>query len=314
MNNKGQVKPETKVLIEKVISDLGYIPSSIAQNLRSKRSGLLGVVIPDFTYYYSEILNHIEVAAKPNGFSVIVLSTEKDKDRERECIMTLMQRGVEGLILFSYAEDADGSQLLDSLYRKIPIVLMDYQTSLPISCIYTDGYIGIKKVTSSFIKQKRKKIAIISEDTRYGAHNRRLQGYLDAFQESGMEINPDYIINTDMSLDSGYKAAEQLLNREDPPQAIINISDNTAISVLKYCYDNGINVPNDVEVTGFDGIDLSNYTCPSLTTVKQPIKEMAESAIGIINRKLENPKFQSKNIVFQPEYILQHSTLLDSIE
>lgn len=313
LNNKDVVKPETRALIEEVIAELNYNPSKIAQNLRNQRSELIGVVIPDFTYYYSEILNHIEITARQMGFSVIALSTEKDKDRERECVTKLLQHGVEGLILFSYIEEEDAHGFLNSLYRKIPIVMMDYQSELPISCVYTDGYLGIRQITQTFIRENRSRIAIIAEETRYTVHNIRLQGYLDAFKTENREIRSEYVIKAGMGLDAAYDAASRLFENPIPPDVIINLSDNTAISVIKYCFDNGIKVPQDVEITGFDGIALSNFTCPGLTTVRQPIQKMAESAVEQLFRKIKNPKSRSRKIVFDPEYVIRGSTRLSHI-
>jgi DNA-binding LacI/PurR family transcriptional regulator len=313
LNNKDVVKPATKALIKQVISELNYNPSIIAQNLRNQRSALIGIVIPDFTYYYSEILNKIELTARLMGFSVIALSTEKDKKRERECISTLLQHGVEGLLLFSYTENSEAQSFLSALYQKIPIVLMDYQSVLPISCVYTDGYLAIKQLTTAFIREKRERIAIIAEDTSYAAHNIRFQGYLDAFETADLKINPDYIAKVDMGLEAGYEAAGQLLEKAAPPEVIINLSDNAAISVIKYCFDHGINIPRDVEISGFDGIALSNFTCPSLTTIKQPIQKMAEKAIELLLKKIENPKSHSRKVIFQPEYIFRGSTRLENI-
>jgi len=313
LNNKDVVKPATRVLIKKVISELNYNPSKIAQNLRNQRSALIGIVIPDFTYYYSEILNHIEVKARHLGFSVIALSTEKDKVRERESITTLIQHSVEGLILFSYNEDAEAQRFLSTLYKKIPVVLMDYKSSLPISCVYTDGYLGIMQFTRSFLRQNRKRIAIIAEDTSYAAHNIRLQGYLEAFKAENSEVNPEYIVKAGMSLNAGYEAAQKLMTLPIPPEVIINIGDNTAMSVIKCCFDRGIMIPQDVEVTGFDGIALSEFTCPSLTTIKQPIQEMAEKAVNLLFKKIENPKSRSKKIVFEPNFVFRGSTRLNKI-
>jgi LacI family purine nucleotide synthesis repressor len=307
INNSAGVNAQKQAIVEQVIQELKYIPSIVAQNLRSKTTKLIGVVLPDYIYYYSETLNYIEKEARAMGYTLITAMTEANIENEEQCIASLIGRNVDGLILFCYSIDQKRHAFFADLMRKIPIVLMDQSVELPISSVQTDGYKGIKLITSIYLSQKFNQIALIIENKRYTPHLSRLRGFYDAFKDRGLQPDERLIVEAGMQPGDAYQAAEKLF-AIGPPRVIITIDDLSALGVMKYCHDNDVSIPDEIEITGFDNLSISKYLSPGLTTIDQPRERIAKSAIELLLKKIKNSKSKAKKILFTPEIIIRGTT------
>ena len=312
INNFSPVNAETRDRVLAAMKALDYTPSVIAQGMRSQRTKSVGVLIPDFrSYWYAELLNYLEDEARARGYLVIISSTHADHHREIEYVSELVRRQVDGLIICWYKETWDKTKLLKDIARKIPIVLMDQPArGFNASSVYTDGYTGIKKLTKALIRQGHRKIAMVVEDRQYSAHERRFQGYCDALRECGAAMDANLVVEKDeIGFKSGYEGANRLLSREKPT-AILTIDDLTAVGVLECCHDRGVKVPEEITVTGFDDIPISQYCSPRLTTISQPVQELAKNAIELVIKKIQNGRARNQELVFAPRIVLRESSNL----
>jgi len=307
INNSAGVNAKKREIVEQVIKELNYTPSIVAQNLRSKNTKLIGVVLPDYIYYYSEILNYIEKEARAMGYTIITAMTEANIENEEQCIASLIQRNVDGLILFCYSIDQKRQAYFADLMRKIPIVLMDQSVDLPISSVQTDGYKGIKLITSIYLSRKIKQIGLIIENKRYTPHLSRLHGFYDAFKDRGLKPDEKLIVEAGMQPGDAYQAAKKLF-AIGPPRVIITIDDLSALGVMKYCHDHDISIPDEIEITGFDNLSISKYLSPGLTTINQPRERIAKAAIELLLKKIKNSRSKAKKIFFTPEIIIRGTT------
>jgi DNA-binding LacI/PurR family transcriptional regulator len=311
INNFSPVNTETRLRVVAAMKALDYTPSVIAQGMRNQRTKSVGVLIPDFrSYWYAELLNYLEDEARARGYLVIISSTHADHHREIEYVNELVRRQVDGLILCWYKETREKTKVLKDISRKIPIVLMDQPAKgFNASSVYTDGYTGIKKLTKALIKQGHRKIAMVVEDRQYSAHERRFQGYCDALRECGAPIDMNLVVENEIGFKSGYDGANKLLSREKPT-AIVTIDDLTAVGVLECCHDRMVKVPEEMTVTGFDDIPISQFCSPRLTTISQPVQDLARNAIEIAIRKIQNERARNQELVFEPRIILRESSTL----
>ena len=311
LNEHSVVNKKTRKNVLQAIEDLNYTPSLFARGLRGSKTKTIGVLIPDFrSYWYSEILTHIEVEVRRRGYLATICSIGADPDRETEYIDDLIRRQVDGIILCVYKESDIKKKYLKKVLKKIPIVMMDAPVpGLPVSVVFTDGYKGISKITKAFIGQGHGEIGMLANDLSYEVHRARFQGYLDTLEKGQINIDGNLIEKTDIGLEAGYKGAKRLLSNSKPT-AIVTMDDLTAIGAIRYCNETGIRVPEDVSITGFDDISLAGYSSPTLTTIVQPVKELAEKSVEIIINKIENNKSKNQTIVFEPKIILRESTTL----
>ena len=311
LNENSLVNTETRKTVLQAIEELNYIPSVFARGLRGQKTKTIGVLIPDFrSYWYSEVLRYLEAEVRRRGYLATICSIGRDPERETEYIDDLLRRQVDGTILCIYKESEQKKKYLKKVLKKIPFVIMDSPVSgLPVSVVYTDGYKGISLITRAFIKQGHKNIGMLANDLEYEVHHARLQGYLDTLEEMNMKKNEKLIKEIDVGFKAGYEGAKDLLS-DYSPTAIVTMDDLTAVGTIRYCHEQGIRVPDDISVTGFDDIAPARFSTPTLTTVAQPVKDLAEKSVELIINKIENKKSRNKEVVFEPKIVLRESTTL----
>ncbi len=311
INRFSPVNAETKRRVLATMEELDYSPSVIARGMRGQKTKSIGIVIPDFrSYWYSELLNYVEIEARRHDHLAIACSTEIDPARELEYLNDLLSRQVDGLILCWFRSSPEQQSFLKALVKRTPLVIMDQPASgLNASSVYTDGYAGVKRITRALLHQGHDRIAIIVADRRYSEIERRYHGYLDAFRDHGLTVDSRLVVEQEIGFNPGYDGARKLFARQRPT-AVVTVDDVTAIGVLQYCHDNGIRVPEQVSVTGFDNILMSQFVTPRLTTIAQPLEELARSAVDQLMRKIANPRARSQHVVFEPMVVLRESTTL----
>lgn len=312
LNNPNQVNLKTRGEILETIKRLDYTPSIIARGMRNQKTKTIGVLIPDFmNFYYSEWISHIETESRKNGYLAIIASTKNDKDREKEYVYEFLSRKVEGIIFCWYRSAQKNLPLLKEVVKKVPIVLMDQPVEdLPLSTVYADSYKGFLGLTQYLIKKGHKKIAIIKSYKEYSVADCRFQGYIDALNKYGYDLDDNLIEECDFNANSAYTAAKKLLSR-GKPSAIVGVSDLIAIGALKCVIEKGFCVPKDVAIAGYDNIAISKLVTPSLTTVQEPIKQMAQEAVKILIDKIKNKWNINKNVVLDTKLIIRGSTDID---
>lgn len=309
LNTPELVNMETRKRILEVMEKLNYSPSIIARGMRGQKTNMLGVILPDITnLFYSEFLKYVEAESINNGYIVVICSTEFNPEREKQYIDKLVKRQIDGLILCKYEEVKQNESFYVNLTKKIPVVVMDQPSNgLPLSAVYTDTYRGIKNLTEYLLKRGYGKIAILCGDRRYPFAQMRYRGYVDALMEHSMEIEETLTEECDCTAAGGYRACEKLFLRT-LPEAIVTITDLIALGALRYLQDNGYSVPQDIAICGFDNIPLSSLSSPQLTTIAQPIDQMAREAVHQLLRKIHNSRVRNRDIVLENRLIVREST------
>lgn len=311
LNNTAPVNEETRKSILKAIEESNYTPSIMAQGMRTKKSKTLSVIIPDYKNpFYHELFKYMDDAARKKGYNVIVTSTGEDAVDEIRYIKDLINRNIDGIVIFSYRGDKETVEYLLELSSKLPVVFMDnLGLSKPVNMVYTDGYLGIKEITNHLINLGHKEIAFIKSLSGYESANDRYDAYVDTLNERGLIFRPELIYEGNYHIESGYKAAEFFFSGEKlKPTAIVSPADLMAIGAMNYIKFKGLRVPEDVAIAGFDDIYMSRITFPPITTYKQPIKEIADEAIKILIHKINHPTAKSKKVVLNGELLIRRST------
>jgi len=309
LNNNDYVNEHTKALVLKAIKKLNYSPSYLAQNMRARKTKSLAVLIPDFTnIYYTKLLNKIERVGREEGYITVVCTTEVDFEREREYVDELIRRQLDGIIFCWYKGAQEYRSFLIKVAQRVPVLIMDQPSGgLPISAVYTDGFEGIRLVIEHLVNKGHSRIGMIKPMSSYSSVDMRSAGFISAMKEHGLCVRDEWTVESTFGVENAYEATGRLLNRSDVT-AVVAVDDLMAIGALQYALDKGYTVPEDIAITGFDDIPIASYVSPKLTTVAQPIEEMAKAATKQLIRKMENRRVKNRDLVFAPKLVVRDST------
>jgi DNA-binding LacI/PurR family transcriptional regulator len=302
LNGKKKVSEETKQKILTVIDELGFVPDLNARGLTVKDTKLLGVVVPQtepgsklmfHNIFYSELLGSIEYAARQRGYHVIISATDVTEDY----LQLIQERNLAGVIIIGTYQNQFFSELktLD-----VPVVLIDSYCKYDyFHKLRIDDENCSNLATEFVIRQGHKKIALVTGHLQEdGVMQKRYKGFLKAIEQNGLEFQKENLYEATVDYESGVNAAKWFVDNKADITAVVATADVLAIGLMKGFYEQGVQVPEDISIIGFDDLDISKYTTPGLTTVKQPISAKGERAVEILIENIENPQMEKVEEVF----------------
>ena len=314
LRNHPDIAHETALRIKKIAYDLGYTPSAVARGLKTKRSEALGVIVTRIDDpFFSEVLEGIENALQPAGYSLFVTASQRDFDREQSIVQAMGERRVDGVIICSTPFSAEHSRKIQRY--GVPCVVVNNQSAEEYKySIYHDDRFGSRQLTRHLLDLGHRKVAFLGNMHAGKTTQDRLDGFRDEMEASGCDIPVRYIHNGPNGRpEGGLAGAQYFLQLAEPPTAVVCFNDMMALGVIHGFHEAGLQVPQDCSVTGFDNISISAFTTPGLTTFDQPKYhlgfEAASMMLRMLNENIE-PEDQSGSqiIVLQGELLLRAST------
>jgi LacI family transcriptional regulator len=307
LNDHPSVTAEVRARVKAVIQELGYRPDPFARSMRSKVSRLIGIVIPNLTNpFFAELVQCAERAATDRGHNVIFMTSFDDATKEADRLAQLAGRKVDGIIIVP----SDGPHAVKAP-KGLPLITVD--RLLPDRPgIAADHRGGARMAVDYLAKLGHRRIGCIAGPSGSRPAMDRLQGYLDVVQtlrdHQGSKVEPLFI-NAAFDYESGRAAGTFLLARPraERPTAIFASSDQQAIGCLRAANDLGIPIPAGLSIVGFDGIPLSNLITPRLTTIVQPIPQIADAAISSLLGQRDMPQIGAPDL-FQCELVARESS------
>ncbi len=288
LHNKPDVDPETRERILRIVAEQGFVPSITAAGLAAGRNPLISVLVPALTWpLIPELLLSVASVVDVTSYEMVLYSISSS-NHERDCgkiiDRILATRLTAGLLAIFPGQS---SQHLIKLRRQgFPVVLIDDQNPPPegIPWVGADNRRGAYEATRHLIQLGHRRIAHIQGPLRYRVSHERYQGYCDALQEAGLEIDPSLVLEGDFMPAGGQRCARALFGRsaDERPTAIFAGSDYMAYGVIAAAETFGLRIPHDVALVGFDDNPASAHLRPALTTVRQPVYAMGEQAIKIL--------------------------------
>lgn len=310
INQTAPVNEDTRRRILNVMGEMRFSPSLIAQGMRSQKTKTIAMVIPDYANpFYSHMYKAIEISLRQHDYMSLICPTSGKYDEEITYIDRLIHRRIDGIIFFTYNNGKEHVDLFRQIANQIPFVLMDESIDdLPVSQVITNGYKGMKNATKYLIEKGHTRIGCIT--SLKSSCQKRALGYIDALIEKNIQMNPDLLYSSGYDLKDGVLAAEYFVSLANKPTAVVAITDLIAIGLITGLTSLGINVPEEIEVIGFDDIDLATIITPKLTTVAQQIDVLATEAVAMIMDKINNPKKipEIKKVIIQGNLIFRQST------
>lgn len=302
------IKEETKQKILSTAKEMGYQQNTFASNLRKNSSNTIGVVVPRLdSYFMSKVISGIEMIANQNGYNLIINQSEESGKKEIACVNTMYNSRVDGLLL-SLASDTVDLSHLDLIYRKkIPLVFFDRVADHTQSAsIQINNSQAAYEATSHLAQQGCKRIMHIGGNMNRNVYNDRYQGYLKALQDHKLESSKELLFIHDLNEESGQLAVKKILAMKQKPDAIFASNDTTAVSVICSLKREGLKIPRDIAVVGFNNDPISRVVDPNLTTIHYPGKEMGELAAKTLIAQIRNEK---PGKVIQP-FFLKHELII----
>jgi LacI family transcriptional regulator len=279
--NRGprKVAPATEARILKAIDELGYRPNAVARSLRMARGHSLGLILPDSSNpYFALLARAVEEVAYRHGYPLFVGNAADATEREIGYLHAFVDRQVEGLLVIPTAEDTTLTQEFTKV--GVPLVVLDRALDQTVFAnVVAASVDGSRDAVQHLIEHGHTRIACLS-GPEVSTSQERVSGYRQALVDAGLE--PGRVLARPFGGSAGYEALPALMEGPDRPSALFVTSDLAAMGLLRAAFDMGLDVPGDLAVVSFDGVEYAAYTRPGLTTVSQPITQMAEVATQLL--------------------------------
>jgi len=305
LNNRGYISDATRDKVHAAMKELNYQPNEIARSLFKKKSGLIGLIIPNVGHpFFAELTQYVELHAYAAGFKVILCNSYRDGVKENDYIDMLRRNQVDGIIM--------GSHTLDYgrfLALRMPIVTLDRFFSEDIPSVTSDNYRGGILATELLIRKGCKKLAHISGPLALSTQaNRRFDGFKEIAEKAGI---PYVVTETALNRfeDEEYREkTEALLTAHPDIDGVFCSSDVIAANFIQIARLRGLRIPQDIQIVGFDDIRMASLLTPALTTIRQPIEEMARTAVETLRKMVDGEERQAMHML-PIELIERESTL-----
>ena len=276
LNGKGPVRPDTERRIRRAARLLRYVPHGGARSLITRRTHTLGVLLPDlYGEFFSEVIRGIDLAARRGGYHLLVSGSHGDRD-ETEAMVRAMRGRVDGLIVLS--PDVDRGALRANVPDKFPVVLLNSAGGgRSFDSIAVDNFGGATAMMRHLARLGHRRVAFIEGPSGNRDASERLRGYREAMRSVG-EWSKELEIPGNFREEAGYEACGRIRKLRPRPSAVFAANDSMAIGLLYACREEGVRVPEELAIAGFDDIPIVRFITPSLTSVRVPIAELGTCA------------------------------------
>ncbi|MEP1487636.1 MAG: LacI family DNA-binding transcriptional regulator [Algibacter sp.] len=311
LNDSPRVSQKTKKRIIDKANELGYQRNSLASNLRTNTTNTIGVIVPRISRnFFSNVISGIEETAYQAGYNVVICQSLESFEREKKIMDTLLSNRVDGILLSTSMETTTFDHLKPYLNHGGPIVFYDRPCDFEnCSSISINDYKGSFEATEHLILNGCKNIVYFSGPQVVSLYQNRKKGYMDALKKYGIAYRESYCIESILSEKDGIASAKKILKLKEV-DGLYSANDTAAISAMRYLKNQGINIPEDIAVVGFNNDPISAVIEPSLTTINQPDFEMGRIASSVLidQIKAKNATKKNQSKILDIELIVRHSS------
>jgi DNA-binding LacI/PurR family transcriptional regulator len=309
VNGYVHVAPDTRARVQDAIDALGYKPNVAARQLRSGRSGVIALALPELqSPYFAEVAGLIVQAAELRSWTVLIDQTDGQADRERNLVAGLRRHAIDGLIFSPLA--LAGEELAGR--DDTPMVLLGERIwHGPADHVAIDNTAAAADATRHLAGLGRRRIAAIGAQDRPSAAtaHQRLAGYHVALDEAGLAADPRLIAEVEnFHRADGAAAMGRLLDLPEPPDAVFAFNDLLALGAIRMLLTRGLRVPRDVAVAGFDDIEDGRFSTPTLTTIAPDTRQIARLAVDLLAERLEEAPEPPREIRVGHRLMIREST------
>jgi LacI family transcriptional regulator len=310
INEEGEISHDTRQRVLRVVEALGYQPNLVARSLVTRRTGIVGLVIPDITNpFFAELTRGVQQVARDAGLNLMICSVDESYDLELQAVRSLVAQAVDGIVLHcSFVSDLTIPMIVKSLPASLPVIAINTKDERgPFARIETRNYDGAGQAMDYLFSRGHTRIGMLGPLMLEGHTPRRVRAYRDAFSKRGIPVNPCWESHTMPTVNAGYAAARDLLTRQPELTAVFCYNDLMAIGALRACGELGRRVPSDVAIVGYDDIHLAELVTPALTTVRVDKNALGQRAMHMLLERIADPTRATVREEFDVALIVRES-------
>jgi LacI family transcriptional regulator len=308
VNRTRHVSDDARLRVERAIAELHYMPSAVARALKTSQTRILGVIVPNITNpFFAELMRGIEDVCERNDYAMFLCNGDDDRERQGRSLDTLLERRVDGVLLATPTGPAAGLAKRLAAARMKAVIVDRSMPGVDADRVVIDHDAGARVAVEHLIAFGHRKIACLAGPASFAASRKRVAGWRRALLRAGIAPREDWLLEGDFRARSGHELTRRLIARGEVT-AIFASNDLLGIGALRAAAEQGVPVPRDLSVIGFDGIEMGAYTYPALTTVGYPIRAIGQTAATVLIERIAGTKRQSREIVVEPRIILREST------
>ncbi|MDN7240936.1 LacI family DNA-binding transcriptional regulator [Planococcus sp. N028] len=292
LNDSGYVSGEARDRVLAVINATGYVPSQQAKSLRTKKTKIIGVILPKLsTETSSRIVNGMNDVFQEHGYNILLTSTNLDFQKEIEYLRLLKSKQVDGIILV--ATNINPNLTEEILNIDLPFVAIGQE--IPgVSCVTNNDYAAAKEMTELLIGKGYESIGFIGvSDSDRAVGYARKQGFLDTIEKHQLVLREEWIQSAQFDIESGYEAMRKIggeLGVSPLPRAVVCVTDRLAIGAMQYIKEKGFHIPTDISVTGMGASEISRMVLPALTTIDFENEKIGQQAAYFLLEQINSNK------------------------
>lgn len=309
INNKGAISQETERWVMDAIEKLNYKPNEIARSLSNRKSKIIALIVPSINNpFFPKLVKAIEDEAQSKGYKIFLCNTDDSRERLVGYLESFRHNFVDGIIINS--QNLLESDLKELKKHDIPIVTTD--RSLPsnlLSSISVNNRYGGQLATRHLLEIGCERIGHLRGPEDIITANDRFWGYRDEVKRLNW-YNRSWSALVEFSVEGGYRGMKELFQRHPEIDGVFATNDLVAIGALKAAVEWGREVPDDLAIIGFDGVDITNLMVPRISTIQQPVTEIGKLAVKEIIRSIENPETDIKKYELEVSLVQRESTML----
>ncbi len=293
--------------IRKIAQQTGYRPSAAARSLVMGRSSAIGVIVTHISDpFVAAVVNGIEDAAEERGYSVVLANSNAEPERELRVARSFEERRVDGIIITASRVGALHVPVMEKM--RVPMVLLNNQHPSDFAhSVIINNVEAAEEATRHLIQLGHRRIGYIGDRLGYQSDAERSEGYRAALRKAGIRYNPRFVVLGDGKAEGGEQAMAQLLELDPRPTAVFCYNDMSAMGAMRRIRAEGLRIPRDFSVVGFDDLYFSQYLDPPLTTVRQPMRQMGRLAMETLSQIFDGQR-SARNLRVEGELIVRGST------
>lgn len=307
LNGSARVSGASARRIQRAIEELRYQPDELARSLKTGKSRVIGVIVPDLTNpFYPEVVRGIEAAAREARYAVLLSETGEDLATETCAWNLLRSRRVDGVLIACSDSTASYAHMKGA---RPPVVFFD---RLPLHdefpTITTAHALGAETATRYLIGLGHRRIAAILGDLRLSTHQGRWQGFQKAMRDAGLSIRQDLVRTGQQEIENGYQFGQELLARSPRPTAVFCGNNKMLLGVYRALQDAGVRVPREISLVGFDRNAWTEHASPPITTIAQQTERLGREGFRLLLEQIEGRARANAHVEMEAEFCLRGST------
>jgi LacI family transcriptional regulator len=309
INNTAGVRESVRRRVQETIRELGYRPSLLARSLRTNRTTIIGMIIPDILNpFFPQVVRGVEDVAYQNSYQLMLCNTDNDAKKEYTYAEQLRAYRMAGVVVIPSAHSHLATFASELNPREGPLICLDRRIkNWKGDSVTVDNASGAYEAARLLFNAGHRRIATITGPLHLANGMERLRGFRRALRELGAPLRTGYVRESNFDRAGGYEQALSLLQKRDRPTAIFAANDLVALGILSAIKELGLSCPDDISIVGFDDLEMTAFTNPPLTTVSQPGYEMGALGASLLLERLTGKTTSPQNIVLKTKISMRGS-------